>query len=1149
MGLFALLARFLPRIARREQRPQFAYVPLAPRRLERRRVLDAAGAGLALEAIPDAQPFVQTASLSTAEDDASQQEPAALHGGLHATIRFRETEVFEDQSALAVVSINDDFPMAHQVTIDWGDGSAVTVINAGVNQRDVLAAHQFLDDPTGLGDGSFTVTATVTNALGESTTTSTTILVKNVAPTIDSLTITSPIDENGTATLTGTYSDPGSLDTHTLDIDWDGNGTFDQSVTVTGGTFSVSRQYLDDNPTGTVADGFNVNVRLRDDDGGQAVGAATLIVRNVAPTITDIKITTPIVENETATLTGTYSDPGTRDTHVLDIDWDGDGTFDETVTVSGGSFSVSRQFLDDNPTGTTSDTFNVNVRLRDDDGGQTVASVALTITNANPVVVLNPIATIEENGTAILTGTYSDAGTLDTHTLDIDWDGDGSFDQTVNVSGGAFTVTRQFLDDNPSGTASDTSVVNVRLRDDDGGVGLASATIEVINVDPVLALVPPPDIDENQFATLNGTITDVGTLDTFTLTVIWGDPASQNDLEFFSLGTTQLTKAADGIDWDPLTRQFSIDHQYVDDIPTNTPLDTYTIQVAVGDDDTGADIKFTTVTVRNVAAELTVADQAVDEGATLDLSGGRLGSFVDQGTRDTHTATVNWGDGSTTQTVTVSELNGSGNLSASHIYADNGEYTVTVTVTDDDGGIAEKTFLVTVVNVNPTFTDLSIDRLEIVEGESINLSGFFEDAGFNDPNGASVESFHYSINWGDGTKIETNQAPTNVDNGGPGVKTSGTLANSHRYTDNDGDNLYTITVTLFDDDGGSVEKQLQVRVWNVNPTLGFVAATDVTTGGIATLTLTFDDPGEEPLTVHIDWGDGILVPYTFQPTSTPRTHTFEHRYFRPPNPTNPAAPITLRAFVTDDDFGIAGVEEPGISNPVSTVIRSPGIGAEPFRIDTTPRVPQLTFPVRSEPIFVVNNAGVTFATQQTFEIGGTSGEAMVAADRYFELYVIDANGNETDVGRLPSNVLDDLPGLFRSLPDNHYAIYVVNTETNVPRLVIEVFVRNGRMIDPGDDSDGTRDRPPTDEQIIEPKQTAPVESVPTQVAPDGEQAVVPAPPSPAHRFSRWTALAVGLAASGSAQSWAYRVDEVLSKATAEQWRKLQGHNPPKPKKP
>ena len=97
--------------------------------------------------------------------------------------------------------------------------------------------------------------------------------------------------------------------------------------------------------------------------------------------------------------------------------------------------------------------------------------------------------------------------------------------------------------------------------------------------------------------------------------------------------------------------------------------------------------------------------------------------------------------------------------------------------------------------------------------------------------------------------------------------------------------------------------------------------------------------------------------------------------------------------------------------------------------------------------------------------------------------MIDAEGNEGPGYRLRPEVLQDLPGLFRSLPDNHYAVYVVNTETNTRRLVIEVYVRNGKLIDPGDDSEGTRDRPPTDEQTTEPVEAVPAEAAPVQIAP------------------------------------------------------------------
>ena len=94
----------------------------------------------------------------------------------------------------------------------------------------------------------------------------------------------------------------------------------------------------------------------------------------------------------------------------------------------------------------------------------------------------------------------------------------------------------------------------------------------------------------------------------------------------------------------------------------------------------------TTVTVTNAdpsVAAFSIVPPTV--GQTLNVSA----PFTDPGTFDTHTAVIDWGDG-TTSSGTVTEQDGSGSVTGAHVYAHTGTFQVKITVTDDDGGSGER---------------------------------------------------------------------------------------------------------------------------------------------------------------------------------------------------------------------------------------------------------------------------------------------------------------------------------------------------------------------------------------------------------------------------------------------------------------------------
>ena len=175
----------------------------------------------------------------------------------------------------------------------------------------------------------------------------------------------------------------------------------------------------------------------------------------------------------------------------------------------------------------------------------------------------------------------------------------------------------------------------------------------------------------------------------------------------------------------------------------------YQVSLTVTDGNCTSSTGTTLVEVQEVPPVLTLAgDQTIAEGAPLDLTG--LVSFTYAGTLDTHTATIDWGDGTPETQGTVTEANGAGTIDGSHVYIGGGVHTVTVTVADETGGSDTESFQVTIPNQAPTVA-LSAEFGSAIQGSPYSVTITATDPG--------QDLSNWVIQWGDGTSDTGYGAP------------------------------------------------------------------------------------------------------------------------------------------------------------------------------------------------------------------------------------------------------------------------------------------------------------------------------------------------------------------------------------------------------
>lgn len=228
-----------------------------------------------------------------------------------------------------------------------------------------------------------------------------------------------------------------------------------------------------------------------------------------------------------------------------------------------------------------------------------------------------------------------------------------------------------------------------------------------------------------------------------------------------------------------------------------------------------------TATGSAVLTGLTADPPTVGEGSTVTVSG----DFAEPPPADAHTVEIDWGDGEVTDLPLAA---GTTTFSAGHAYADDqpAEAPRSIQVTVGDG-VSSDTALtsVDVTNVAPA-VEAGPDRVTSVD-VPIQLGG-----GFTDPGAADTHTVHWSF--GDGTDA------------------SGTLAPTHAWT---GSGVYTVTLTVEDDDGGIGSDALTVTV-SIAPVLVGADTVAVVDGGLApgararspitTLAFRFNEPLLDP---------------------------------------------------------------------------------------------------------------------------------------------------------------------------------------------------------------------------------------------------------------------------------------------------------------
>jgi hypothetical protein len=495
-------------------------------------------------------------------------EVPALAPSVHPSGNYLVGDLIELSAEFSDPGILD----THTATIDWDEGSGPLPPDS---LTEPSSPGLVLGSFTYLAAGTYTIVVEVTDDDGDPGSNTVDITIIDPIPPVADANGPYEDDEGDPVTLdaSGSSDADGTIVLYRWEIDCDDDVPGLEIVLET--TEPILNWVPADNHEPEAGVPCSILLTVIDDDDQESQVATFALIHNVDPVVNCCGATpTEGNEGEELTFEACLTDQGIADTHTGEWDF-GDGT----PPVSGpvpDILTVTHTFADNG-------VFDVTITIEDDDQGIGTHTCPVTISNVNPVVVLSidsiiPAGiggTANEGDTVNLIVEFTDAGSGDTHVLDMDW-GDGSPIEHIDPAVSPVPVSHVYAD----GAIPPTDYTAMAtITDDDGGVGSDSLIMTINNVTPVVDAGPDVTIIEGESVTVTASVTDpAGAADSpYSAGIDWGEGAGPELPDSF----TEPTSPGEVVGT----------HTYADD-------GVYTVTVGVADKDgaIGTDELIVTVT-------------------------------------------------------------------------------------------------------------------------------------------------------------------------------------------------------------------------------------------------------------------------------------------------------------------------------------------------------------------------------------------------------------------------------------------------------------------------------------------------------------------------------------------------------------------------